>query len=302
MTNENQSQQEIDQLKQKIEVEELKQRLSELEGKNEATQEPPPKEPKKGFVFCANCRHEYKAGKSKCPNCKAKTPSSPAVKIISIIIFILICFGLYKCVMGVSNTMEETKQASMPKVLTEEERAALRPTLFESMDKVLGENLKTFRFNADAKTEEDIFIEITKFEIGTQLIENAQWYQDLSEAEKATLSKFKNKLASVQAEEFPKIRKAFGKILNEKLWIDNGKATVSGATNAIITLYHRDYILNRKKDEAYKIIHPVLLKLRFKIVKFFPYEGATEGASANLEELSDKALLIWNGPKYSEIK
>jgi hypothetical protein len=82
----------------------------------------------------------------------------------------------------------------------------------------------------------------------------------------------KEKLVSIQMEQFPAIRKAYGELSGKAVWEENITVTVSGQGGTILTLAGGAFASNKNIGDTHKVVGPIAELLRFKRVnyKFIP--------------------------------
>ena len=100
------------------------------------------------------------------------------------------------------------------------------------------------------------------------LYDEAQKHKSSANKELASIANQAiNSIPSLQSRNFPKLRRRFAEILNEKLWIDDGKAYVQGSTASILNVVNHSFALNENVREGYIAIADILKVLRFDRVK-----------------------------------
>lgn len=125
------------------------------------------------------------------------------------------------------------------------------------------------------------------------IIIEAAFYQVY--ADYADESSFRKKLAQVQANRFPKLRKQFGEITNKKLWIEDGAAEVKGTGNRTITLIHGSFAANRNIAEMQQSLSEILRSLRFTRSEYKWYKEVEKYTYYNLKEVpSDSEIGKWD--------
>lgn len=91
--------------------------------------------------------------------------------------------------------------------------------------------------------------------------------------EKKKLDLLEERLQTAQKAAFPRLRSAYIKEANEKLWIEDGKVKSGGSGR--IVFYHGSFLLNRNIQKMADKLHSLLsVEYRFKQLCFAPYEGS----------------------------
>lgn len=101
---------------------------------------------------------------------------------------------------------------------------------------------------------------------------------------------FKNKFISFQKSEFPKMRKNYGKILKDKLWVDNIKVNVLGTSNTILQFEGAIFASNRNIKDMQDNIYDVINKLRFKKVNYKWYKYDDEYTYFDIDTKKDSDI------------
>ncbi len=102
----------------------------------------------------------------------------------------------------------------------------------------------------------------------------------------------KDQIAKVQANEFPIMRKAYRKLLHDKLWVNNVETEISGSTNSIITFTGGTFANNKNKQDAQDALHDMLRLLRFKQSRYKWYEGDDRYTYYEMKTPKDGEVLI----------
>ncbi len=115
----------------------------------------------------------------------------------------------------------------------------------------------------------DTGLEMTAYTLLYKILyDEAQKHKSSANKELATIANQAiSSIPSLQSRNFPNLRRRFAEILNEKLWIDDGKAYVQGSTASILNLVNNSFVLNENVKEGYIAIADILKVLRFDRVK-----------------------------------
>lgn len=97
----------------------------------------------------------------------------------------------------------------------------------------------------------------------------------------------KNKIISAQAYLYPKARKAYVKVLADKMWENNIDVSSSGTT---ITLVGGVFANNKNKQDAVDAIYPILKKFRFKRINVKWIEHDDNYTYWNIESPKDREI------------
>ena len=110
----------------------------------------------------------------------------------------------------------------------------------------------------------------------------------LDESKNDSLKKI---LSKKQVEEFPKLRKEFGKKLGKILWEDDTYISTYGTGNSTIQATNIMFASNMGIKEFDNKFGAEVMLLRFKKVVYMPYKGAFEYSYSSLKTAVDKALV-----------
>ena len=104
------------------------------------------------------------------------------------------------------------------------------------------------------------------------------------------LKGFKKKLVSLQNAEFPKLRKAYGKIAKEDLWVHNIVVLVKGNRSTTIEFVGGYFANNNNIKETQDALSDILNGLRFKRANYKWYKYDEEYTYYTFQILSDSEL------------
>lgn len=97
----------------------------------------------------------------------------------------------------------------------------------------------------------------------------------------------KAKYAARLKARFPKLRKAYGKALAQKLWRSDIYVEVTGGRAGILNLTGGAFAANANKEDMTDVLRPMLYLLHFTEVRYRWYKGADEYTYYKLSPMSD---------------
>lgn len=124
-----------------------------------------------------------------------------------------------------------------------------------------------------------------------------QWAAVLAAASSATSTEgvkqrdvLTKEVQKIQADAFPKLRKAFSGLTAKKVWIEDMEVSIYGAKNERIIFVSASFAANRNVVEAHASLMDVLKQLRFKKVDYKWTSSASEWTSIDLETKQDQDI------------
>lgn len=124
------------------------------------------------------------------------------------------------------------------------------------------------------------------------------WSKIINEAATSENHEIKNlgielekKTKRVQIREFPNFRKAYGKIVNKKLWVENIETEVFGKGNRTIQFTGGIFANNKNKQETQSALSEILHMLRFKRANYKWYKYDDEYTYYEIESKNDDELV-----------
>jgi hypothetical protein len=150
------------------------------------------------------------------------------------------------------------------------------------------ESIKTFDGHKYKDEVTSIQMEIVLFGAWTKFIKDAEKHTN-KEINRLGQS-LKSKVISLQKAEFPKMRKSYGDIIKQKLWVENIK--VKAIDNGYSTLEFEGGIFasNKNKQDFQNTLSEILNLLRFKRINYKWYEYDDEYTYYSLKTLQDGEL------------
>jgi hypothetical protein len=122
---------------------------------------------------------------------------------------------------------------------------------------------------------------ISKIDLALNLFHT--WAEEIKKAEEsphlekqALGEKIRSAVVKKQVIEFPRLRKAYGKISANKLWVNDIEVSVYGSSNSVIEYTGGVFAANRNIREAYTIVKTQLRDLRFDQANYKWYSGDDE--------------------------
>lgn len=134
--------------------------------------------------------------------------------------------------------------------------------------------------------------------IQMELVLFSAWAINIDEASKSENQeikslgeKLKGKVEKIQLSEFPKLRKAYGKIVDKKLWEQNIEVETIGNTSKTIQFTGAIFASNKNKQDTQETLSELLNLLRFKKVNYKWYEYDDEYTYYELDTPKDNAIM-----------
>ena len=106
--------------------------------------------------------------------------------------------------------------------------------------------------------------------------------------------KLETKVKKIQVSEFPKLRKAYGKIVAKKLWVENIDVEVFGNNSKTIQFTGGIFANNKNKQETQETLSEMLNFLRFKKANYKWYEYDDEYTYYDLDSKNDNEIVELN--------
>lgn len=134
--------------------------------------------------------------------------------------------------------------------------------------------------------------------IQTELVIFAAWAGEIRRAEYSSdievrrLGKtLKAKVINLQKSEFPKLRKAYGAILKEKLWVENINVKTIGTGYTILEFEGGVFASNKNIQDTQETFRDMLNQLRFKRTNYKWYEYDDEYTYYSMKTGKDSDLV-----------
>lgn len=158
----------------------------------------------------------------------------------------------------------------------------------EQVDREL-ESLRTFDGSKYRSTKDEIQIEVVLFGAWANLVHEASEYT-LTASERARVNQLRERVAQVQAREFPRMRAAWARILANAMWEHDMIVSSGGEANRTLRLTSVIFASNSNIAEIQRTVHEQLNLLRFKRVEYRWYRGADEYTYYSVETPADRAV------------
>ncbi len=148
------------------------------------------------------------------------------------------------------------------------------------------------------------YYDFSQYKSSTQdLIKEVQlfngWIQKLYMAEKIDTGEFKtlsieirDRISTIQKEEFPLMRMAYMKIAAHEMWYNDIYVTCAGEENKILKFTGGYYAANRHISETQGNLESMFIKLRFIQIQYRWYKGQKEYTYYYLKVPSDAEIKI----------
>ena len=144
-----------------------------------------------------------------------------------------------------------------------------------------------------APTAESVSSELSFFQSATKDIYSAEGYTyqyTRSSEIDHLITETKSKLSKLQYRDLPLMRKAFGKTMNNDLWVDDISVSVFGERNTIIQFTSAQFASNRNIKQAADLLMPTARKYRFKQIRFKWYKGDSEYTYYDIDPPKDNEI------------
>lgn len=181
--------------------------------------------------------------------------------------------------------IEKQKQDSVNRV--EKERKEI-----EDFKAQLNREIESFKTFDGSKYRDgigSIQIEIALFATWGNIIKKAESHTD---KEIIKLSKtLRAKVTNQQRIEFPRLRKAYGEILKDKLWPENIKVTTKGSGHTTLEFVGGLFASNRNIQDTQQTLSEMLHLLRFKRANYKWYDYDDEYTYYSMKTVADSELV-----------
>lgn len=206
--------------------------------------------------------------------------------IVFFVIMILVyIYNSHKSSNDSTKSVETVTQNEQPPVVTIEQ---LNEQLKQRLNREIASFEEPFIDIYNGGTVESLQVEIALFSVWANIIREGENNIDIEN--KKLANTLKNKVVARQVKEFPKLRKAYGKVIANKLWENNIYVSTTGPANTIINLTGGLFADNKNIAETQKILSEVLIQFRFKDVTYRWYKGADDYTYFNLETPKDSVV------------
>lgn len=198
------------------------------------------------------------------------------IKKIAIVIIALFVLGLI-----VSFFEDNTVKRPQKKMKTEVAEL--------SDQEILERELKSFEKPFDStnfrESAELIFLEVAMFQGYKKVIDDTADNQDVKVKE--LNKKLRTKVSALQVSEFPKMRKAYVKVMKDKMWVHDIDVVGSGKLNENITITGIAFLSNSSIQTVQTDMQEIFDTLRFKRINYKGYKNIDEYNYYTLKTLND---------------
>jgi hypothetical protein len=149
--------------------------------------------------------------------------------------------------------------------------------------------IKDFNGDEYRNTVDAILSELDLFQSMSILIDKSSIIKD-NEIYKLS-NELKNKLISLQRKEFPKMRKNYGEVLNDKLWSENIEVKTKGNGSSTLEFIGGSFANNKNKEETQNTLREVLARLRFKRVNYLWFKYDDEYTYYSMDSENDDSII-----------
>jgi hypothetical protein len=151
------------------------------------------------------------------------------------------------------------------------------------------ESIRTFDGSTYRGSKDAINIEVVLFGAWAKIIHDAGQY-DLSEAEKARVNQFRQRISAIQARELPRMRAAWARLVRDAMWEHDVTVTAGGDGYRTLRLTSVVVASNGNIAEIQRTLHDQLQLLRFKRIEYRWYRGADEYTYYTVDSPPDRAV------------
>lgn len=99
------------------------------------------------------------------------------------------------------------------------------------------------------------------------------------------------KVSQVQSKEFPRLRQAYGKIANEKLWLEDSEAVTIGYDHATIEFRGNPFLRNADKQAFHAEVREILQLLRFDQARYRWHKHTREWSYYDINSKLDSKVM-----------
>jgi len=211
------------------------------------------------------------------------------VSAIVVVTFLIIAIGSNEKdeEVLVETNNKSSVESSNPTLSAEKKESDLN----EQLKREIASIDKGIDFTEYQESIESIQIEIALFGVWSNIINEAA----ISENQeiKNLGIELEKKTKKIQTKEFPILRKAYGKIVHKKLWVENIETEVFGKGNKTIQFTGGIFANNKNKQETQETLSEVLHMLRFKRANYKWYKYDDEYTYYELQSKNDDELVTF---------
>ncbi|HBD25670.1 MAG TPA: hypothetical protein DC020_02425 [Flavobacterium sp.] len=187
---------------------------------------------------------------------------------------------------------EETGVESTDKIISTTEKKQTDVEIKEQLGREISSIDKGIDFTSYKESIESIQLELVLFQVWAKKINEAKSSNNNDIKELG--EKLETKVKKIQVSEFPKLRKAYGKIVAKKLWVENIEVEVFGNNSKTIQFTGGIFANNKNKQETQETLSEMLNFLRFKKANYKWYEYDDEYTYYDLDSKNDNEIVELN--------
>ena len=187
---------------------------------------------------------------------------------------------------------EETGVESTDKTIITTEKKLTDVEIKEQLEREISSIDKGIDFSSYKESIESIQLELVLFQVWAKKINEAKSSNNNDIKELG--EKLETKVKKIQVSEFPKLRKAYGKIVAKKLWVENIEVEVFGNNSKTIQFTGGIFANNKNKQETQETLSEMLNFLRFKKANYKWYEYDDEYTYYDLDSKNDNEIVELN--------
>lgn len=184
---------------------------------------------------------------------------------------------------------EETSIEATDKTISTTEKKQTDVEIKEQLEREISSIDKGIDFTSYKESIESIQIELVLFQVWANKINEAK--NSNNNDIKELGEKLETKVKKIQVSEFPKLRKAYGKIVAKKLWVENIEVEVFGNNSKTIQFTGGIFANNKNKQETQETLSEMLNFLRFKKANYKWYEYDDEYTYYDLDSKNDNEIV-----------
>lgn len=183
---------------------------------------------------------------------------------------------------------EETSVEATNKTINTTEKKQTDVEIKEQLEREISSIDKGIDFSSYKESIESIQLELVLFQVWAKKINEAKSSNNNDIKELG--EKLETKVKKIQVSEFPKLRKAYGKIVAKKLWVENIEVEVFGNNSKTIQFTGGIFANNKNKQETQETLSEMLNLLRFKKVNYKWYKYDDEYTYYELDSKNDNEI------------
>lgn len=187
--------------------------------------------------------------------------------------------------------IQRLKQDSIKKGLLVDQEAIDKKEKTKNLESALGSIIKKDSEKswpiATSSELESIQKEIIFYQLLSKQIHQAEKESGLKR--KAVLAGLK--LARIQKNRLPRLRKLWAQLLDDRAWEEDGNFEIVGKNNSILVAIHRSFVTNKGKLAGFEALRPMANDLRFRQIRFKWYEKQDEYTYWDVSSDPDSKLI-----------